>query len=167
MRDSSHTERYFAHLLGSHACENSPPSARRAIHCFMTMMRKISLAKSAGGIIMPQLTLQPRPVLRRAGAGDPSFWGEFLIYLTMLRDQGGALSSPSPSANLVGIWKCRTAPESRRSYAGGFLFTPLSRRRRRHHWKGWRIACNMHKRSYSLEITPRRHNESQQRQRAG
>jgi hypothetical protein len=39
------------------------------------------------------------------GAGDPSFWGELLIFLNVETYQDRGLSNPSPSANLVGIWK--------------------------------------------------------------
>lgn len=39
------------------------------------------------------------------GAGDPSFWGELLIFLNVEMYQDRGLSNPSPSANLVGIWK--------------------------------------------------------------
>jgi hypothetical protein len=71
-----------------------------------------------------KIKLQPRPVQPGAGAGDPSFRGEFLMVLNVEINQDRALSSPSPTANLAGIWKGYDSDHKPPVFCRWFFYCP-------------------------------------------
>jgi hypothetical protein len=97
-----------------------------------------------------KIKLQPKSVQRRAGTGDPSFWGEFLMALNDERNRIGHFQAQARQLTSQAFGRAMTAIKTAGLLPTVFYFPPLEQ-----------SDCGMTDKSYILKRVWRMHDKRQ------